>query len=67
MFHRSAFTLVELLLVIGIIGVLSTVLVPYLTQYQDRARDSEKRSNVETLGLALQNYMLENQTWRTNG
>lgn len=65
--NPHAFTLVELMIVIAIVGILATALFPYLSQYQDRARDSEKRSNAETLALALQNYMLENQTWRTNG
>lgn len=64
---QGAFTLLELMIAITIIGILAASIFPFLAQYQERARDSERRWNAETLGLAIQNYMLENQTWRSIG
>jgi prepilin-type N-terminal cleavage/methylation domain-containing protein/prepilin-type processing-associated H-X9-DG protein len=60
---RSAFTLVELLVVIGIIGVLVGILLPSLA----RARESAKRiqciSNMRQLGIAFVMYVQDNKGW----
>jgi prepilin-type N-terminal cleavage/methylation domain-containing protein len=50
---RRAFTLIELLVVIAIIAIVSAALMPAFSSANDRARITECRAHLTTIGLAL--------------
>src|ERR1700722_18584980 len=61
--YRGGFTLVELLVVIGIISLLIAFLLPALDKAQQAAKATVCESNMREVGVALLNYADDHNGW----
>lgn len=57
--NKKAFTLIELLTVIAIIGVLSGMLLPVLSQARERAKETNCRVTINSIQTALGMYAVD--------
>ncbi|MBI5699984.1 prepilin-type N-terminal cleavage/methylation domain-containing protein [Candidatus Saganbacteria bacterium] len=60
---RKGFTLIEILVVVGIIGLLAVFLVPNLLGAQDRAKETAVKAVMHSLQLAVESYNMENESY----
>ena len=59
--RRGAFTLVELLVVIGIIALVAAILFPVFAQAKEKGRQTVCLSNMRQLGMAFNQYATDNE------
>jgi general secretion pathway protein G len=60
---KKGFTLIELLIVIGIIGVLATLLMVNFVGVRQRARDAQRKSDLRQIQSALEIYRADNSAY----
>jgi prepilin-type N-terminal cleavage/methylation domain-containing protein/prepilin-type processing-associated H-X9-DG protein len=60
MSRKKAFTLIEILVVIGIIALLAAILFPVLSRARERARTTNCASNEKQIALSLIQYTQDN-------
>lgn len=61
--NRKAFTLIELLIVVAIIGILAAIAVPNFLNAQIRAKIARVQSDHKSLSTALESYMVDHSRY----
>ena len=57
---RSAFTLIELLIVVAIIGILAAIAVPNFLNAQTRAKVARVHADLRSLSMAIEQFAMDN-------
>lgn len=63
--RNKGFTLVELLIVVAIIGILSTLLTANFIGVRQRARDAQRKADLRQIQSALELYRADQQSYPT--
>lgn len=61
--NPDAFTLIELLTVIAIIGILAAILIPVVGKVREQARQAACASNLRQIGVGVHLYSADNDDW----
>lgn len=64
--EKKTFTLVELVTVIVIVGILSVVALPKLSQSYRTGNESAAKANLKIFSAAMENYMATQDTYPTS-
>ncbi|HWB53489.1 MAG TPA: type II secretion system major pseudopilin GspG [Tepidisphaeraceae bacterium] len=63
---RGGFTLIELLLVLVILTVLAALIVPQFTARSQQAKNTAAKTDIASLGSALDTFEIDNGRYPTN-
>jgi type IV pilus assembly protein PilE len=61
--RATGFTLIEVLIVVGIIGFLAAIAYPAYTDYILRSKITEAVSNLSDMRVRMEQYFLDNRTY----
>lgn len=64
--HKKAFTLMELMIVIAILGVLTTLMTGNFLTSIKRSRDAQRKNDLSTIQRALEMYYEDNKAYPAN-
>jgi len=63
MFKRnSGFTLIELIVVIAVLGILAAIIIPNISNFQGKARDTQLTADVRNLQTAVDMFRVDSLT-----
>lgn len=63
--RSEGFTIVELLIVIVVIGILATLVIVTFTGIQQKARDSQRQTDINAINNSLAAYYAQNGSYPT--
>jgi len=63
---HSAFTLIELLIVVAIIGILAAIAIPNFLMAQTRAKVSRAYADINSIAVALEQYAVDHNEYPDN-
>ena len=61
--RQSGFTIIELLIVIVVIGILAGLVLNAFGNIQERARDTERQNDINTIHTQLELYYTDNSSY----
>lgn len=64
---ERGFSIIEVVLVLGVIGILSTLIVPKTRRYLAMAKDTKAINLLNNVRIASENYYLENGVYVIDG
>ena len=64
--NAKGFSLLELLVVVGVVGLLAAIAIPQFSSYRTRSVDSQMKSDLKNAALAMDSYFAENKVYPTS-